>query len=128
MTKEIMSGNVKIICDSNPYVMDKLVDYNNMAALTRKNADFIEAVIRLDSNYKRESENKEPDKDFDLKDHSSNAEGLYCGSTKYWFEKMKNDSSKYQECIWGAVVSIDRSNSTHLETTSDGRHIGWPKG
>ena len=41
---------MKIIRDSNPYVMDKLVDYNNIAALTRKNADFIEAIIRLDSN------------------------------------------------------------------------------
>lgn len=122
MTEEIMSSNVKIIRDSNPYVMDKLVDYNNIAALTRKNADFIEAIIRLDSNYKKESENKEPDNGFDLEKHSSKAEGLYCGSTKYWFEEMKNDSSKYQDCIWGAVVSIDRSNSTHLETTLNGRY------
>ncbi len=122
MAEEIMSSNVKIIHDSNPYDMD-MIKGEGIAALTKKNSNFIEAVLKLDSNYKRESEVFKPDEKFDLKEHSSNAKGLYCGSTQFWFDEMSKKESNYdyKQCVLGAVISIDRSNSTHLETTKNGR-------
>ena len=42
----------------------------NVAALTEKNAHFIEAVISLDSNYKKESKETPPDPDLDLETNS----------------------------------------------------------
>lgn len=123
MTEEIMSSNVKIIHDdSNPYVMD-MIKGKDIAALTKKNSIFIEAVLKLDSNYKRESEVFKPDEKFDLEKHLRNAKGLYCGSTQFWFDEMSKKESNYdyKQCVLGAVISIDRSNSTHLETTKNGR-------
>ena len=113
---------VEITHSENPYVMD-MVTGCDIAALTRKNSDFIEAVLKLDSNYKKESQYIPPHKDFKLDKHASKSNRLYCGSTKFWFDEMAKDNSKYsyEECVLGAVISIDRSNSTHLETTQNGR-------
>jgi len=107
---------------SDPYKMD-MIEGNNIAALTEKNARFIEAVVSLDSNYRRESMIVEPDYGFDIDLHSTDSKGKYCGSTKYWFNRMENNPNEYKLCIQGAVISIDRSNSTHLETTKKGRKL-----
>lgn len=117
--------NVKIqYFPSNPYKMDMIIkEKNNIAALTEKNAQFIEAVVSLDSNYRRESMIVEPDDGFDIESHSINSEGKYCGSTKYWFNRMESNPNEYELCIQGAVISIDRSNPTHLETTNNGRKL-----
>ena len=56
-------------CSDNPYKMDMIREIN-VAALTEKNAHFIEAVISLDSNYKKESKETPPDPDLDLETNS----------------------------------------------------------
>ena len=113
---------VHISRSEDPYSMDMVTGFE-IAALTKKNSNFIEAVLKLDSNYKKEQQAVPPDDRFDLNLHASNSNGLYCGSTKYWFNEMTNSSSDYtyKDCVLGAVISIDRSNSTHLETTENGR-------
>ena len=47
--------SISIVNSDNPYVLDHIEGKDTMPALTRKNADFIEAVVRLDSNYAKES-------------------------------------------------------------------------
>ena len=56
--KSIMAAY--IITSENPYILDYLLCDKKRPALTRKNADFIEAVIRLDSNYAKDSYINEP--------------------------------------------------------------------
>ncbi len=108
-----------------PYELDYyLVDGNKkIYALTKKNSDFIEAVIKLDSNYARESESKSPDSGFDPEINSSNSQNKYSGSAIYWFERMKTAESEdeFRKCVLGAIIAIDNSNSTHLEASVDGR-------
>lgn len=113
---------VRISRSNDPYIMDMVTGFD-IAALTRKNSKFIKAVLKLDSNYKKEQQAVPPDDRFDLNAHASNSNGLYCGSAKFWFNEMTNNDSyySYKECVLGAVIAIDRSNSTHLETTEDGR-------
>lgn len=113
---------VRISRSKDPYSMDMVKGYD-VAALTRKNSNFIEAVLKLDSNYKKEQQAVPPDDRFDLNAHASKSNGLYCGSAKFWFNEMANNDSdySYKECVLGAVIAIDRSNSTHLETTENGR-------
>lgn len=113
---------VRISRSNDPYSMDMVKGFD-IAALTRKNSNFIEAVLKLDSNYKKEQQAVPPDDRFDLNTHASNSNGLYCGSAKFWFNEMTNTDSdySYKECVLGAVIAIDRSNSTHLETTENGR-------
>ncbi|AKF40959.1 hypothetical protein AAW50_00665 [Mycoplasmopsis canis] len=92
--------------------------------LNKKNRDFIDAVLYVDSNYNLDPLAKEPDKKFMFKLNSiisgekEELEG-YAGSSSYWFERvMKNDENaedEYKKAILGSIISIDRSNSTHLE-------------
>ena len=89
--------------------------------MTRKNADFIEAIVALDSNYKRDMTVIPPDDGFDINRDFNDSKGKYCGSIRYWFEKMLDPNSNYSECVLGAVTAVDRSNSTHLETVFEGR-------
>ncbi len=63
-----------------------MIENINVSALNKKNADFIEAVICLDSNYKKESQIIPPDNGFDIKMNSIDSKGKYCGSTKYWLK------------------------------------------
>lgn len=113
---------VRISRSKDPYSMDMIIGFD-IAALTKKNSNFIEAVLKLDSNYKKEQQAVPPDDRFELNKHASNSNGLYCGSARFWFNEMTNINSvySYKECVLGAVISIDRSNSTHLETTENGR-------
>ena len=89
--------------ENNPYILDRIMKKPNLAALTRKNADFIEAVVYLDSNYNAET------------DHESES------GTAYWFKKMMNNPDDYDECLMKTIELIDRTNSTHLESTINGR-------
>ena len=109
---------------TTPYVLDYKV-YNDLKipALTRKNADFVEAVVGLDSNYNRDADvNAKPDDDFDVFQNTSSSSGKYCGSSAYWFYKMEHGGN-FEECLLGAIISIDRTNSTHLESGVDGRRV-----
>ena len=113
----------KPITSKNHYVLDRVKDKegNTYAALTRKNAEFIEAVVALDSNYKRDMTRIPPDKGFNINTDFNKSKGKYCGSIRYWFERMLEPNANYSECVLGAVTSVDRTNSTHLETVLEGR-------
>lgn len=83
---------VKIIKDKNPYVLDAVDDPSRMVALTRKNADFIKAVIRLDSNYGDVSVVQSPSTEFDPENGSNSSNKKNRGSVAYWFGEMKNQT------------------------------------
>lgn len=129
----------------NPYVLDYLVgkyhgrEYK-IPALTKKNRNFIEGVVKLDSNYGIDDDpesnpdrdfflNRLEDKELEIKAIKRDPElmgeisssGKYCGSTAYWFDQMKKGSSGYKKCLLGSIISIDRVNSTHLESSIVGR-------
>ena len=91
---------------NDPYKLDTI---GEIVALTKKNSRFIEAVLNIDSNYKREN------------NINFGPKGKYSGSTSYWFNKMILDSGNYSEYLKEVVAAIDRSNSTHLEASLDGR-------
>lgn len=113
---------LSIVSENNPYILDFAVGGGlKIPALTRKNADFIEAVVGLDSNYNRDADiDSVPDDGFDPFLNISSSGGKYCGSSAYWFHKMENGGD-FEECLLGAIISIDRTNSTHLESAVDGR-------
>ncbi len=97
--------------DEHPYVLDyiDLENGNKILALTKKNSEFIEAVLKLDSNYSKESKITPP-----------NEKKQYVGSATHWFEQMKNGGD-FATCLLEAISAIDRSNSTHLEASINGR-------
>jgi len=110
-----------IIKNKNPYILDTFI-YNGISypALTRKNADFVNAIIKLDSNYKDDFINKKPSDSFKLDDKSTHH--FFSGSTEYWFNLIINsNSSNFKDYLYGLVIAIDRFNSTHLESSINGR-------
>lgn len=112
---------VSIIHSSNPYVMDYIDIQKTMPALTRKNADFTEAIVGLDSNYAKDSKIIAPDDSFNPEVNASNANKKYCGSTAYWFAEMQKPDCDFNRCLLGAIIAIDSTNSTHLEAAENGR-------
>lgn len=107
----------EIIYGNGPYELDYFnKEDKEMPALTRKNADFIEAIVRLDSNYK---------KDFDETQGPiyklNKIDEKYHGSISYWFNEMKKSNTDFQKCVLGAVTAIDSTNSTHLNVSKNGR-------
>ncbi len=113
--------NPTIIHSNNPYVMDYLDAKKPMPALTRKNADFTEAIVGLDSNYAKDSKPIPPDDTFDPEVNASNADKKFCGTTAYWFSEMTKSDFDFHKCLLGAIISIDTTNSTHLEAAENGR-------
>lgn len=86
--------------------------------LTLDNVAKVEAMIRNDSSYiKSYDENAEPTE-------SKNGKEVYSGSTAYWMTQLKyiiegkECNFSYEYIIPKVVRSIDRENSTHLN--SDG--------
>jgi hypothetical protein len=114
----------KLITGSTPYDLD-VMEYGEtkLAALTEKNSHFIEAVINLDSNYKKQKNEVKPDDKFNPETMFNDSKGLYCGSFNWWFKQMSMASSEaeFKRAILGAVISIDSSNSTHLVSSVSGR-------
>lgn len=106
---------VKIIEGANPYELDRVETSNGVVALTRKNADFIEAVVRLDSNYGDDLIIKEPSKGYDPESNAQKSSKKNRGSTAYWFGEMQKPNCDFSRCVLGAIISIDITNSTHLE-------------
>lgn len=113
---------LSIESNEDPYVLDYAIGCGlKIPALSRKNASFIEAVVGLDSNYNRDADiDAKPDDGFDPFKNVSSSNGKYCGSSAYWFHKMENGGD-FEECLLGAIISIDRTNSTHLESAVNGR-------
>ena len=113
---------VKITSNENPYVLDYVAGRTDkLPALTRKNADFIEAVVHLDSNYAKDLEINPPSDGCDPELNVEASNGKYCGSTAYWFNEMKKTNCDFKKCVLGAVIAIDSTNSTHLEAAISGR-------
>ncbi len=117
-----MNKNYILVKSSNPYELDYRVNgKERVVALTKKNSDFIEAVVKLDSNYKKESEIVKPHKDFNPETYDENSKNMYCGSMKYWFDKIEKGEGVFKTNILGAIIAVDRSNSTHLQASENGR-------
>ena len=94
-----------------------------LAKLTRDNVAIVEAMIRNDSAYIHSTDiNAAPV-------YNRKGEIKYGGSSAYWMTQLKrvlidgvSDSSyTYEEIIKGAVESVDRENSTHLNADKCGR-------
>lgn len=94
-----------------------------LAKLTRDNVAIVEAMIRNDSAYIHSTDvNAAPT-------YNRNGEIKYGGSSAYWMTQLKaailadgSDSVySYEDIIKGAVESVDRENSTHLNADKCGR-------
>lgn len=96
---------------------------NTLAKLTRDNVAIVEAMIRNDSAYIHSTDvNAAPV-------YNRKGEVKYGGSSAYWMTMLKrvlldavsDNSHTYEEIIKGAVESVDRENSTHLNADKCGR-------
>ena len=94
-----------------------------LAKLTRDNVAIVEAMIRNDSAYIHSTDvNAAPT-------YNRKGEIKYGGSTAYWMTQLKTvlvDNGpeaeySYEDIIKGAVESVDRENSTHLNADNCGR-------
>ncbi|MBE6422869.1 hypothetical protein [Succinivibrio dextrinosolvens] len=118
-----------------PYVLDVMVSCTGeetikIPALTEKNRNFIEAVVKLDSRYGKENnENGEPNKKAkeklkklaessnypfgkDLKFSLDEEDNKYIGTTHYWFKQIKENKENNFINILGALYNINLTNST----------------
>lgn len=94
-----------------------------LAKLTRNNVAIVEAMIRNDSAYIRSTDVGAAPV-YNRKGEMKNG-----GSSAYWMTLLKgvlldnaSDSSyTYEEIVKGAVESVDRENSTHLNADKCGR-------
>lgn len=88
-----------------------------LVKLTHENVAKVEAMIRNDSSYKKSF------------DENACPKGAYEGSTAYWMTKLKSiiegkeNNLTYEDIIPKVVSSIDRENSTHLNTDGCGRQV-----
>lgn len=86
-----------------------------LVQLTDENVAKVEAMIRNDSSYKKSF------------DENACPKGAYAGSTAYWMTKLKSiiegkeNNLTYDVIIPKVVSSIDRENSTHLNSDCCGR-------
>ncbi len=94
-----------------------------LAKLTRDNVAIVEAMIRNDSAYIHSTDvNAAPT-------YNRKGEIKYGGSSAYWMTQLKTavlgDGSdsvySFEDIIKGAVESVDRENSTHLNADKCGR-------
>lgn len=129
---------------------DMITKGQKIPALTRKNADFIEGVVKIDSNYGRDldveskydakivnikdylekylknvnqKDEEVSDSEIETKTKKSNNKAKYCGSIAYWFNQMNNGQYDFETCLSGAIIAIDRTNSTHLNSSINGRLV-----
>ncbi len=98
-------------------------DEKTLAKLTCNNVAIVEAMIRNDSAYIHSTDvNAAPT-------YNRKNEIKYGGSSAYWMTQLKKslldgkpDSTySYKDIIKGAVESVDRENSTHLNADKCGR-------
>jgi len=94
-----------------------------LAKLTRDNVAIVEAMIRNDSAYIHSTDVGAAPV------YNRKGEVKYGGSSAYWMTQLKKvlldggsgASYTYEEIIKGAVESVDRENSTHLNADKCGR-------
>lgn len=115
--KELALAKVKMI-------EEVVFQGKTLAKLTRDNVAIVEAMIRNDSAYIHSTDvNASPT-------YNRKGEIKYGGSSAYWMTQLKtalmesgSDSVYlYEDVIKGAVESVDRENSTHLNADNCGRH------
>lgn len=94
-----------------------------LAKLSRDNVAIVEAMIRNDSAYIRSTDvNAAPI-------YNRKGKIKYGGSSAYWMTRLKaillndmyNGNFSYEDIIDGAVESVDRENSTHINADKCGR-------
>lgn len=94
-----------------------------LAKVTRDNVAIVEAMIRNDSAYIRSTDVNA------ALIHNRRGGVKYGGSSAYWMTLLKNvllnhisdNNYSYEKIIEGAVKSVDRENSTHLNADKCGR-------
>lgn len=123
----------KEVKSDDPYILDYLYDEEleiEIPALTKKNSLFLEAVVRLDSNYGNDAQPYPCGKNFlnVLGDNTNFSQrpknDNYVGSTRYWFESMQGNSDScgikvdFGTCLKGALHNINLTNSTRSSKES----------
>lgn len=93
-----------------PYIMDMAISKGKNKVLfpeiSKKNADFVDGILLYDTKYCK----------------SLNA--LAEGSIAYWFNAMKYPMKyhhSFDDCLKMAIAVIDKTNSTHLTASINGR-------
>lgn len=94
-----------------------------LAKLTRDNVAIVEAMIRNDSAYIHSTDVSAAPV------YNRKGDVKYGGSSAYWMTRLKNvllggapdRLDTYEKIIKGAVESVDRENSTHLNADKCGR-------
>lgn len=115
------------------YILDYLYDEKikiKIPSLTKKNSLFLEAVVRLDSNYGNDAQPYPCGKNFlnVLEDNTNFSQkpsnDNYVGSTRFWFESMQENSKScsneldFNICLRGALHNINLTNSTRSSKES----------
>lgn len=123
----------KEVKSEEPYILDYLYDEEleiEIPALTKKNSSFLEAVVRLDSNYGNDAQPYPCGKNFlnVLEDNTNFSQrpsnDNYVGSTRFWFESMQGNSDScsnkvdFSTCLKGALHNINLTNSTRSSKES----------
>ena len=94
----------------------ELIPGTDLVALSETNVAKVEAMIRIDSLYRKAS------------DKTAAPNGKYKGSTAYWMSKLKEvlannkttQLDEYKALLKGAIDAVDRENSTHLNSDKKG--------
>ena len=123
----------KEVKSDDPYILDYLYDEKikiKIPSLTEKNSLFLEAVVRLDSNYGNDAQPYPCGKNFlnVLEDNTNFSQrpsnDNYVGSTSFWFESMQKNSKScsneldFNICLRGALHNINLTNSTRSSKES----------
>lgn len=101
---------MEIIKKQSPYEFD--TDVNGFPTFTRKNIDFLNAILRYDSNYSTSSDKNNPE-------YQTSYAGILDKGTFFDFSASV-DAEKTDELgnpvddLYRVIVSIDKINSTHL--------------
>lgn len=113
----------ELVLAKSKMIEEVIFQNKTLAKLTRDNVAIVEAMIRNDSAYIHSTDvNAVPT-------YNRIGEIKYGGSSAYWMTQLKTallgDGSdsvySYEDIIKGAVESVDRENSTHLNADKCGR-------
>lgn len=82
-------------------------DGKNYPSLTKKNRDFIEAILSIDSNYRQYKNNT-------IHNHIYE---ITADSLSEIFKRLNAENEDFETTLLKIIVLIDSSNSTHLSTS-----------
>lgn len=100
------------------YKLDRLENSEHLVELSRENVAKIEFILTIDSSYNGDDKPR----------NNKKGKEVFEGSSTYWLEKMKEvvidkkavKRTEYEKIVKKVVTSLDRENSTHLETDGVG--------